>query len=99
MSFVAAFVLVAVCSFGIRWPIDFKDDLYGTQPTLSYSFYLACACTTLATGVFITVDICITQREVQQSVRYHDRVIDNDMLDDAFDEVDGCSDTIDPFLS
>ena len=51
----AVFVLICVCFFGIRWPIDFAHEFHGTDVYLDYSFYLAVVCLFLVTAAGVTI--------------------------------------------
>ena len=42
--------MVAVIAFGVRWPIEFGEEYDGTDPELSYSFYMACFSIPLTVG-------------------------------------------------
>ena len=59
---------MAVTTFGVRWPQEFRHDFSGTRTYLSYSFYIALLCVPLifAAGCFATADLVIKRREFQQ---------------------------------
>lgn len=61
------FVLIAVITFGVKWPLDFRYDFSGSKTHLSYSYVLA-VCTvplTLAAASFATVDLVLGRRNFQ----------------------------------
>ena len=53
------FTLMAVCIFGARWPVEFRNEFHGTLPELNFSFYLAVVTVplTLLAGIFVILDI------------------------------------------
>lgn len=60
----ASFSAISVGCFGVRWPIDFRSTLEGTETHLNFSFYMALATVPLTglAGVFAVADFRSTTR-------------------------------------
>ncbi|ELU03159.1 hypothetical protein CAPTEDRAFT_223027 [Capitella teleta] len=52
-------ILMAVCIFGTRWPIEFKFEMHGVDSKLAYSFYIMVSVIPLnyLAGIFIVLDL------------------------------------------
>ena len=48
-------VLIAVCCFGTRWPIEFSHEFHGTDARLTYAYYMTVACCPLTAGTGILI--------------------------------------------
>lgn len=89
LFFPAVFVLLAVCAYGTRWPVEFRNDFHGTDTYLSYSFYLAVDTFILLvlSSIFITVDLVMSWRKLVSYSR-RDWATADEILGDE-DEEDG----------
>ena len=63
-------MLIAVITFGVEWPLDFREDFFGDNTHLSYSYVLAVLTIplTIMAASFATVDLVLGRRNLHMNM-------------------------------
>eukprot|EP00914_Ancora_sagittata_P015530 GHVO01030817.1.p1 GENE.GHVO01030817.1~~GHVO01030817.1.p1 ORF type:complete len:315 (+),score=19.26 GHVO01030817.1:167-1111(+) len=80
-------ILMAVCIFGARWPIEFKYDMHGVDSRLGYSFYTMVTVIPLdyIAGILIVFDLHTSK--ILVDTKYHKRDPELENEQDFADEI------------